>query len=478
VTKETFDHAPVVKAWLEEPVWLPPTDTARIAKLVHQTPQQRSWLRALDSRSFQAMFSAVKFIVAGTFLALIGGFLLSGGLAPRTDEQMPPAAQTTSPAPADATSAPESHPPTVAPITTDDVVVPAPADSIVMDPGSGRSVAGWTEIGRASSSLGGRGSLGGMRELQALGDRLVALGSITARRLGGQRDFIFHSSDGMTWVPTTVPGDEPVIRDIAATADSVLAAGLAKVDGERAGRLWSTSDGIEWAQIDAPPVERIDQIVSAEEPLAVKASPGSRLWVRGDGGEWTEGRRLARMSVLRGPGGYLAWQGGGQDLTVPTSMMRSTDLTGWDEVALPEPLTQGNDAFAGISVFALEDEWVLIPSAVKLPDTIYTSVDGLDWQEAPRPPRMDYEDMVSWVARVGDQAQAVGVAMAPADDLPSPTSLWTWELGQPAGEPETLGQVISAPVAFDDGYVAFGSGTFGSGDTDLTWWRFDPAERQ
>jgi hypothetical protein len=362
-------------------------------------------------------------------------------------------------------------------MTDDGIVVPPLADPVVMDQESGQTVAGWTEIGRADSSLGGRGSLGSMRELQVLEDRLVALGSITAKRFGGQRDFIFHSSDGVTWVPATVPGDEPVIRDIAATGDSILAAGLAKVDGVRAGRLWSTSDGIEWAQIDAPPVERIDQIVSAAEPLAVKASPGNRLWVRGDDGEWTAGRRLPGMSVLRGPGGYLAWQGGGQDLTVPTRMIRSTDLTGWDEVVLPKPLTKGHDAFAGISVFALEDEWVLIPSAAKLPDTIYTSVDGLVWQKAPRPPRMDYEDLVYWVADVDDEVQAVGVAKAPTDDQPSPTSLWTWKLGQPAGEPETLWSghggdeslVIGAPVAFDGGHIALGG---------LSLWRFDPAEEQ
>jgi hypothetical protein len=379
---------------------------------------------------------------------------------------------------ADASPAPESAAPTGAPTTTDDgIVVPPLADPIVMDPGSGQTVAGWTEIGRASSSLEGPGSLGAMRELQTLGDGLVALGSITAKRFGGQRDFIFHSSDGLTWVPTTVPGEGPVIRDIAATGDSILAAGLAKVDGERAGRLWSTSDGSEWVQIDAPPVKRIDQIVSAEEPLAVKASPGNWVWVRGDDGEWTAGSRLAKMRVLRGPGGYLAWQGGGQDLTVPTTVIRSTDLTGWDEVVLPEPLTQGHDAFAGISVFALEDEWVLIPSPVKLPDTIYTSVGGLDWQEAPRPPRMDYEDLVSWVADVGDQVQAVGIAKAPADDQPSPLSLWTWELGQPAGEPVTLWSgrggdeilSIGAPVAFEGGYVAM---------EGLSLWRFDPTESQ
>ena len=57
---DPLDHAPLVEAWLKEPVWLPPSDTSRLTQLVRQTPQQRYW--------WQRFFSGLLFrdILSGT----------------------------------------------------------------------------------------------------------------------------------------------------------------------------------------------------------------------------------------------------------------------------------------------------------------------------------------------------------------------------------------------------------------------------
>ena len=79
MNREPFDHAPLVEAWLKEPIWLPESDTARIAQLVHQTPQQRRWWPSLSRKGIGTMFSATKFVAAGVVVAAFVGFLFASG---------------------------------------------------------------------------------------------------------------------------------------------------------------------------------------------------------------------------------------------------------------------------------------------------------------------------------------------------------------------------------------------------------------
>jgi hypothetical protein len=174
------------------------------------------------------------------------------------------------------------------------------------------------------------------------------------------------------------------------------------------------------------------------------------------------------------------WRGGGQDRTVPTRLLRSADAMDFTEVELPAALAEGRPAQAGITIFPLADEWVLVPSQVKLPDTIYTSSDGVTWEDAPRPSRMT-ED-IRWIAPVGGQTQAFGYATAieedPSDLVPTPTALWTWQVGQASGEPTDFDpqgdDVLDAPVAFGGGSMAVGFDGGGPGLL-ITVWRHEPA---
>ena len=203
------------------------------------------------------------------------------------------------------------------------------------------------------------------------------------------------------------------------------------------------------------------------------------VWVSENGGEdWSTSRRINDFRIAQGPGGFLMWRGGGQDQMRATRLMHSADGTDFRDVDLPAALTEGDDAQAGVSIFALDGRWVLVPSEVKLPDTIYTSTDGLTWVEVPRPMRMT-ED-VRWVASIGDETQAFGHATAveedPTDLVPSPASLWSWTLGDPSSDPLDLDpegdDTVDAPVAIGDAYVAVGRDN--GRDPHITVWRYDP----
>jgi hypothetical protein len=472
---EPFDHAPLVKAWLDEPVWLPESDLGRLAAIVHQTPQQRGWLPPVHRRSFRTMLSASSYVIAGVSVALLGGVLLNGAVSPQPDQPMPPAASLA------ASPAVESTSPSVAP-TAETSTGSVTADGVVMGAPSGASVAGWAEIGRTSTVNGEGMSLSDLRDPVAVGDQLVALGTIEETAEGPSHPVVLRSADGLTWQSVTVPGSDPIVTELAASSSGLLAGGSEIRDGERAGALWTSPDGLTWTPIADIPFAQVRQIVSADLPMVVIDDVDRPyVWVSEDGGaSWSTSRRLNDFSIAKGPGGFLMWRGGGQDRTVPTRLLHSADATDFTEVGLPAALAEGRDAQAGVTVFPLADQWVLVPSEVKLPDSIYTSTDGVTWAEAPRPTRMT-ED-VRWIATVGDQTQAFGYATAieedPSDLVPTPTAIWTWQVGEASAEPTDFDpagdDVLQAPVAFGDGSVAVGFDGGGPG-LAITVWRYDPA---
>ena len=461
---EEFEHAHLVESWLKEPIWLPEIDTERTAQLIHVTPQQRCWLRPLTTRRSHSMFTGMKVVAAGVVLAMVGGFLITTMTLPPRDGDNPPAAGTTAPSPvANPSSVPEASP-SGAPDATPEPTVDVAA--LVMDAGSGQSVAGWTEIARLDTSNQDGSGYGEMRRLQAVGDRLVAIGSTQAANEGPTRDVVYHSVDGVTWVPAAIPGSQPTIADLAATAAGIVAAGSDSIDGTRVARIWSSSDGIEWLEVDAPPDQkRIDRIVSADAPLAVQS--GRAVWVNDDGDGWTLVDRLGTdMSLMKGPGGYLSWQ----FIDVATLLHRDDLASGVTEVSLPAKLSRGGAAVVSdTQIFALDDLWVLVPHVSSSPDAIYISPDGIEWTEAPRPPGM-VAGAVRWMADIDGRVQAFGAVDGDEGDE---GGIWTFVLGEPVGDAETMAgsdEFIDAPVEFEGGYVATGL-KMGRDWTLTTWER-------
>jgi len=326
-------------------------------------------------------------------------------------------------------------------------------------------VAGWTETGRAPTTREDGGGYGELRRLQAVGERLVVIGEVLGADEGARRDVIYHSHDGVTWQPAEVPGNKPVIKDLLAGEDGVLAAGSIRADGERQARIWSSADGVEWTPQKAPPLKRIDQIVSTAAPLAVRG--GNQLWADHGNGEWVLVTKLVNMPILRGPGGFLSWQ-----FTEVATMLQSADLaSGWTEVNLPAKLSKGGSALVcDMQVFALDDQWVLVPHVLSSPDSIYTSPNGIDWAEAPRPPGI-LAGAVRWVADVDGQVQAFGAVEGDEGDE---GGIWTFVPGEPVDAAQTMivsDAFIDTPVAFGEGYAASGL-EMGRG-WDLTMWRYE-----
>ena len=446
-----FDHAPIVEDWLKEPIGLPEIDTNRTAQLVHLTPQQHGWLRPLISRRSHTMFSFMKFAAAGVIVAAFGGFLITTGvLTPQSSESLP-GVVTTAPA-TNASQIEPSEGPTleVSPLPEPTALPEAslPEGALIMGAGKGGDVAGWSEIGRTPYTADDGSKHGEMRHLQVVGDRLVAIGSISGPNEGAIVDVLYHSLDGVNWVPAALPGNEPTIADLAATGDGLMAAGSEVVDGTREARVWTSPDGIAWTEAAAPPLKRINQIVSAEGPIAVVG--GNELWTSEDGADWSEGTKIINSSILRGPGGFLVWQ-----LSDVVSTIHSTDLTsGWTEVGMPNRLEKGGNALVrDTQIFATDDLWVLVPHVLNYPDSILTSPDGREWTEVPRPPGI-IAGTVRWVADIGDELQIHG----PVEGA-NASGIWTFVPGEPVGEAEILADgdaFIDAPVSFGDGYAATG----------------------
>ncbi len=463
---DPFDHAPIVEAWLKEPVWLPPSDIARLTQLVHQTPQPRHWWqRPMTGRS-QHMFNALKFVVAGVVVAAVGGFLVSGYLPIQQQDGQLPAAVTASPALETPPAQPDE-----AVETTDPVDPTLLAGALVLEAGTGETVAGLTQVGRLSRD--GYPRFGEIQDLQVIGDQLVARSSIDERDEQSQ-DVILRSADAVTWLPIAVPGDDPAIRHLITAGDALIAGGSQAVDGTRQAALWSSPDGLAWTAMPAPPTKRIDQVVSVDENGSVVRA-GDQLWATQDG-EWTEWNKVPNSSILRGPGGYLTWQGGGQDQAVPTWVLHNAaPFTRATEVSLPDALAWKTAPIGApdmdVQIFAVDDEWVMVGSEVKAPDTIHLSTDGLEWLDVPRPPEMAVTQ-VRWMAPVGDQVKAFGTVTGRNS---SSGAIWTWTLGEPAAEPELLSgtgdEWINTPVPWQGGYVA--TGYERNRDQFLTLWRME-----
>lgn len=447
---EHLDHAPIVESWLKEPTLLPPSDTARLTQLIHRTPQQRRWWQRYFTGRTQSMFNVFKLAAASIVLAVSGGFLLSMFASQQDDGEQLPAAATSSPTAE--TASPVAETPSASPDAGTPSAEPASAEPVLaMGAGTGETVGGFTQVGRLSTKSAPRS--GEFMDLSVVGDRLVV------RDAANDIATILYSTDGMAWSAATLPGKDPEVEDLAMTESGLLGAGSVDVDGEREARLWASSDGVEWSSVSAPPVKRIHQIVSSDDGSTIVRA-GNQAWLSEDDGEWAKWNRVVNSSILDGPGGILVWQGGGQDLTVPTVVLHwDTPQSPLTEVTLPEALQwdiAGQQApDMGIDVFALDDQWVMIGSENKAPDTIDVSFDGVEWETVPRPPEM-VQGTVRWVSQVGDQVQAFGML---ARDDGTPGAMWTWTMGDEVPEPEVLSgsdSWIDSPVAWQGGYVATG----------------------
>ncbi len=285
------------------------------------------------------------------------------------------------------------------------------------------------------------------------------------------RDVGYHSVDGVTWVESDMPGPRQAIDDMAVTPDGsmAVAVGLTHRRGSGdAGAIWSTRDGIEWTPVPAPPVRELDQVAVSDDAVVVSAPDA--LWVSRDLESWRQVRGPGALAVAFGPGGFIAFGGGGQDVMSTPDVWQSSDGLTWSRVRLPKALRAGHPAFGGIQVFALDEGWVLVPDDAKLPKTIFLSADGRHWRRAPRPRWMDV-DYVWWIDDLEEEVQAFGWA---PDRRRQPSAMWTWRPGEAPGRPVWWEHDrIGPPVMWNGQRIALGEVLDPAGGIAL--WRWEPA---
>ncbi len=137
-------------------------------------------------------------------------------------------------------------------------------------------------------------------------------------------------------------------------------------------------------------------------------------------------------------------------------------------MGLPPKLSKGGPGLVSdMQLFATDDLWILVPHVLASPDAIYTSPDGIEWTEAPRPPGI-LAGAVRWMADIDGQVQALGAV--DGDDTDA-AGIWTFVPGEPVADAEIMDrsdEFIDRPVAFGDGYAA--TGLYMGRGYELTSW--------
>jgi hypothetical protein len=413
-----------VVRWRVGPVE-PVDDAAIFRAITTANPSHRWWVRSIPTR----------LVAASAIVALVAGIVVATGAPWLRPDRRLPAAGVASP------TAPSGSPTGATPV---------PGQAVVMGPSEGSRLGVYKELGRFSDDAfwGMREQIVGVTGPAAIDDQLVMVVH-TSGGPAGYQDIFLRTTDALTWQMSPVPGRTPWVDDLAATNDGLLAVGHDGPTDAWQATLWASEDGHSWRSLEPPPDIGLVSIVSTEDPLAVRSFDW--LWVQDADGEWVRSIRVTNMTVIAGPGGFLAWDDRNGE-GARAFLMYSRDLMQWDDVDLsasPDLLTSIGTGH--IAIYATDHEWVFVPSRSTSPNTVFTSRDGLVWQEAARPPEMDRP---TWISTVGTEVQAL------EGDDPTSLRLWTWRPGEDAGPPEPVtppptghGYHLPAPVSWQGDWV-------------------------
>jgi hypothetical protein len=313
-----------------------------------------------------------------------------------------------------------------------------------------------------------------------MGDRLVGIGGPMV--MGEDWDYVdpddgrrwdfadraWYSDDGLSWTMSRLPGGRPRVSDLAVRPDGSMAIAVGYTTDERndwAGAVWVTTDGVEWQAVMPPSKREVDWVAASDEVVAVSA--GYQLWTTTDLEEWTRVKGSSPVGITYGPGGFLAAEGGGQDLISPTALWHSEDGVEWAKVKLPKALRK---ASVGVSAYPLDEEWLLVPDKRGL---MYRSPDGKRWRKVSRPPDMTV-GYVSWLVDLGDVVQAHGVLF---DRERQPDGVWTFRPGErmPKAKVPPEG-FVESPVVWDDQFIGYGFIRDEDEDETMTMWRRQEAD--
>ena len=463
-----LDPEPQLRSWLRQPVDLPESDLARVAWLVHHTPQQRRWPLPHLRRS-APMFTALKLTAAGAILASLGIVLWS--VAPTQNPVLPPAI---SPSPS-AQPAPILQP-SASPVAS---VSPGPSTPplalgpvvLALEPVDAVRVGDWVKVGAKPRSNADGTGWGDLADPRSTGDLLVV-----RTTLSHPDETIDHrvlvSPDGLDWYGADVPGKAPVFNDLTVGPDGLLLAGSVGSGKKRTPALWTSSDGVTWTALAAPEGRtKVDRVVQYDPALTVIIT-GNQLWASRDGGAWENlGQTIEVLAPQAGPGGFVSCCDIGDGQTFMLTWNDPAWTTGRELGGPPEEDGRSMGPATDLRLAPMGDQWVFVPGRDAYPDVLFTSPDAIeDWTQIPRPAGLVGEEL-RWMTMVDGNAMAYGLSLEDG----GVGAVWTWTLGDEAPAPALLPRTdedLAMPTAWGDTYATTAS--WRSETSELSFWVHQP----
>lgn len=214
------------------------------------------------------------------------------------------------------------------------------------EPGSPPGI--WTSADGSSWQLASiRGNLAGysVEDVAWTTGRDPRFVAIANRFEPSPRATVLVSNDGITWVEASTPENATYLQSVTHGPEGFIAVGDEEdlTSFESDGRVWRSTDGLAWTELDPPSVDRTSLLaveVVGERYVAAgfpdRPSPPMTAWVSADGLEWSSSAIVPSSGVgcicaATGSNGAEVIVGGVKDNTFVAS---SSDWTTWSVTAL------------------------------------------------------------------------------------------------------------------------------------------------
>jgi hypothetical protein len=229
----------------------------------------------------------------------------------------------------------------------------------------------------------------------AYDDRLWVMGGLRALSSSSERNDVWFTRDGASWMLATEhAGWSP--RSMFAAA--VFQGEMWVIDGARLGDVWRSADGVTWTKVDGNPFppRYAHQVAVFHDRLFIIAGYGvtgasiGDVWSSADGKTWKQETALAEFGVRHGATAFVfddrLWLAGGYGNGPMADVWSSADGAHWTLVTAAPAFPRRRGA-AGV-VFGGR-MWILggdgVPSSHPLLDA-WSSSDGVLWNLEPQGP--------------------------------------------------------------------------------------------
>lgn len=308
------DITPRLREWINEPVSLPENGVERVARLVHDTPQQHGWLPPLSAGRHARVLTFAGGAVAGVAVAMLAGLVLLALVS--EPESMAPVPAATTPSPT-----PSAEPPDWPGVTFEPLAGACPDGC------------DWARGGVWTVSADHHGDLGSVQAIDFdpdgapwfLGDGVIwRFGMPEAHTIGGVLgDDLAVADDGTVWVASDAglhafDGEMWTHPFVGTNLDHIDIAPDGTVVALGRGRA-GEAEGypVVTLQPDGKThVDTVDVLPVGRFPTDIVAAPDGRLWVAViDSGYWPIATGESLIAYSDGAG-WVADRSLGPDVSV------------------------------------------------------------------------------------------------------------------------------------------------------------------